>query len=263
MLSSQLQGTATQSTQQESRPLSPKSSVIQNRETEADSKDLSFEEDCIGALGRVTDANLENLPAETLGCKVMELAKEIEIMRQKSNNLQGKISGRMKKNLRVIQEGIMVLVGKALASGDPAILKMQNKELIVRTRELERENGRLKDRLRQSLGGADSPIRKRKVEKATSPKAVHMEETQTEEEGGVTEGGSATYPAQAAPAAPPPKPQRPLRAPRAVTVVRDPVRSDPDVLSDMEKVYSRQIEELVALRRLEREREKEERSREK
>lgn len=254
--SSQPQETAISKDTQEARPLSPKSSAILSRQTEADARDLSYEESCIGSLGGVSDANLENLSVEALGNRVMELTKEIETMRQKCHNIQGKISGHMKKNLRTIQEGVFVLVGKALATGDPAILKMQNKELIVRNRELERENGRLKDRLRQSQGGADSPIRKRKVEKALSPRAVYMQETQTEEEGGVTDRGGALYQAQAAPAAPLPMPQRRPRTLRAPIAVEDPDRSDQDVLPDVEKVISRQIDELVALRRLEREKKK-------
>lgn len=51
------------------------------------------------------------------------------------------------------------------AVGDPHFLRMRNTELTTRMKEVEKENVRLKDQVRKATPGADSPPRKKKVEK--------------------------------------------------------------------------------------------------
>lgn len=86
-------------------------------------------------------------------------------MRKKSKNLHGKFSGDMKSFLAKIKEGAALLVVRSEAVGDPQFLRMRNTELTTRLREVEKENGWLKEQARKTSPGADSPLRKRKVEK--------------------------------------------------------------------------------------------------
>lgn len=54
---------------------------------------------------------------------------EIEDIRLKSNNIQGKLSGHIKRNVLKLKEIVHSLVGKAEAAGDPLFLRMRNSEL--------------------------------------------------------------------------------------------------------------------------------------
>lgn len=53
---------------------------------------------------------LDRVEASELGERILEWARELEFLRAKCSNLQGGISGKMKKNIRTIQEGISMLV---------------------------------------------------------------------------------------------------------------------------------------------------------
>lgn len=86
-------------------------------------------------------------------------------MRKKSKNLHGKFSGDMKSLLAKIKEGAALLVVRSEAVGDPQFLRMRNTELTTRLKEVEKENGWLKEQARKTSPGADSPLRKRKVER--------------------------------------------------------------------------------------------------
>lgn len=94
-----------------------------------------------------------------------EWANQIEDMRSKSKNLHGKFSGAIKNLLVKIKEGTALLVVRSEAVGDPHFLRMRNTELTTRMKEVEKENARLKEQVRKASPGADSPSRKKKIEK--------------------------------------------------------------------------------------------------
>lgn len=57
--------------------------------------------------------------------------EELDEMRVKSGNLQGQISGQMKKRIASVREAVNTLTGRADACGNAAFLKMRNAELTV------------------------------------------------------------------------------------------------------------------------------------
>lgn len=93
----------------------------------------------------VGNVGLDVLSASTLGAKINEWVDEIEEIRCKSKNLQGKLNGMMKIKLNKIKEAVVSLIMKAEASGDPAFLRMRNKELNIKVKNLEKENRKLKE----------------------------------------------------------------------------------------------------------------------
>lgn len=108
----------------------------------------------------VKDIGLNLLNAATLGTKAMEWVDEVEDMRGKSKNIQGRVSGLMKVKLNRIKEAILSLVLKAEASGDLSFLKMRNVELTTKIKTLEGENVTLKEELkRRKQNGNMGPVR--------------------------------------------------------------------------------------------------------
>lgn len=103
----------------------------------------------------VGDIGLDVLSAAALGVQVAQWADELEDMRSRSKNLQGRISGLMKIKISRIKEAIITLVTKAEATGDPTFLRMRNAELSTRLKVIEKENSKLKDQLRRPSHNRD------------------------------------------------------------------------------------------------------------
>lgn len=121
--------------------------------------------DCISDNER--DA-LERVEASELGETILEWARELEYLRAKCGNLQGRISGRMKLNITRIQEGVSMLVSRVAIKGDPTFLRIKNKELEAKVKELTREKERLEERARRlSPCKESSPLRKHKIVSAS------------------------------------------------------------------------------------------------
>lgn len=97
----------------------------------------------------VGEVGMDVLSAASLGIKINEWADEIEEMRGKSKNLQGKVSGLMKIKINRIKEAVISLVMKAEAVGDPTFLRMRNKELDIKLKNMEKENIILKENIKK------------------------------------------------------------------------------------------------------------------
>lgn len=96
---------------------------------------------------------------------ILEWTRELECLRAKCKNIQGKINRRMKRNIVRIQEGISVLISRVTVTGDPVFLRMRHREMAVRIKELERENERLEDRIKRMLSPSSEsfPLRRFKT----------------------------------------------------------------------------------------------------
>lgn len=62
------------------------------------------------------DEDLEDMNSSKLGDKILEWTREIESLRKKSKNLQGGISGRMKRNFGKILEGVSLLTSRVVTA---------------------------------------------------------------------------------------------------------------------------------------------------
>ncbi|CAL1671612.1 unnamed protein product [Lasius platythorax] len=72
---------------------------------------------------------LRAMGATAAGSLGLECIDEVENERKNSPNINGQVSGRMKKKLKRAKKIINTLVYKAEASGDPALLRLKNREL--------------------------------------------------------------------------------------------------------------------------------------
>lgn len=90
------------------------------------------------------------MSAATLGACAMEWAGDLEDCRAKSRNIQGSVSGAMKRNIAKLKDVICTLVGKAEASGDPSFLRVQLCKLSRQVKML-KENTSMKVTLDESL----------------------------------------------------------------------------------------------------------------
>lgn len=203
----------------------------------------------------------ERMTAPQLAEEILQYAVEIEEDRKRCSNLKGSISGNLKRNAQNIQDGVMALAAKAIATGDPLILKIQNKELIVRIKELEKEVERLKDRLRHSPS-VDSPPRKRKIERLAASKE---ESRYIESSGQETKVGKEGWEITKSPErvdTPPPLPQRIPRKMRqdeseqSTDNVNIMINKEISMSKIRERTITRKIEELIEERRREREKRK-------
>lgn len=89
-------------------------------------KDTPEMEESPGKHGKpkgMFDHDLEDMSSEVLGDAIQEWADIIEDIRSKSKNMQGRLSGMMKKSVAQIKEGTALLVARSTASGDPKFLR--------------------------------------------------------------------------------------------------------------------------------------------
>lgn len=131
-------------------------------------KDTPEQEEKVGVHGEpkgVVAHVLEDMSSPVLGGAIQEWADSIEDIRAKSRNIQGRLSGELKRHVARIKEGAALLVVRLDATGDPQFLRMRNTELVARLREMENENSRLKEMLRKKSPGVPSSPRRKKVEK--------------------------------------------------------------------------------------------------
>lgn len=70
-----------------------------------------------------------HMAASAAGALALDWLTEVEEIRKKTTNMQGRLSGQMKRNVLKLKEVVLSLVGKAEAAGDPLFLKMRNSEL--------------------------------------------------------------------------------------------------------------------------------------
>lgn len=126
---------------------------------------LSQRQSCIGNTDNLSVNKREILDCvevSELGETILECTRELECLRSKCGNLQGNISGRMKRNIIRIQEGISTLVSRIAVTGDSTYLRIRNNEMKGRIKELEKENVRLEERVKKLLSPSkNSPSRGR------------------------------------------------------------------------------------------------------
>ncbi|KMQ85466.1 hypothetical protein RF55_15972 [Lasius niger] len=79
---------------------------------------------------------LRALGATAAGSLALECIDDVEDERKNSPNINGQVSGRMKRKLIRAKKVINTLVYKAEASGDPALLRLKNRELTEKVQRL-------------------------------------------------------------------------------------------------------------------------------
>lgn len=89
----------------------------------------------------------------------LDCLTNVESMRAKSKNLQGGVSGKMRRDLDRAKEMINTLIYKSEAAGDPSFLKMKNRELTGQVRRYELEEVR-KDRKVEELTAIVADLKK-------------------------------------------------------------------------------------------------------
>lgn len=88
--------------------------------------------------------DLRIMGATNVGALGLDCLDRIESMRARSKNLQGGFSGKMRRDLEKAKDVINTLIFKSEASGDPAYLKIKNRELLDEMKKL-----KMKDTLRE------------------------------------------------------------------------------------------------------------------
>lgn len=81
---------------------------------------------------------------QTLGDRLINWLKEIDEMRGKSRNLQGGISGAMKRNIRLSILAVQDIVTRSDQQGDSSYLRSMNAEITAELRQTNRDKDRLK-----------------------------------------------------------------------------------------------------------------------
>lgn len=76
--------------------------------------------------------DLRSMGTIGVGSIGLDCLANVESMRAKSKNLQGEVSGKMRRDLDRAKEVINTLIYKSEAAGDPSFLKMKNRELTGR-----------------------------------------------------------------------------------------------------------------------------------
>lgn len=110
---------------------------VNGRDHKRKYKDLTSDEESMSDLimlsGAEDDApsELDNMHVEDIGERVIGWIEVLECMRRKSLNLNGKISGNMKKLFERLKYAVSLLITRSEAKGDPLYLAQRNKELNV------------------------------------------------------------------------------------------------------------------------------------
>lgn len=82
----------------------------------------------------------ENMTAPKIGSVAIEWLNDIELIRKKCGNIQGRLSGHIKDRVAGIKEIIKNLIRKAECKGDPSILRTRNVKLTADLKALKGEN---------------------------------------------------------------------------------------------------------------------------
>lgn len=80
------------------------------------------------------------LGASAVGVAAIKSLQIVEDERVNNPNINGTAGGRMKKRLRTAMDAINTLVYKAEASGNPAFLRVKNRELLKQIEKLKTED---------------------------------------------------------------------------------------------------------------------------
>lgn len=120
------------------------------------------EDERIARADLIGPADMAAMAASALGSIGLEWLAELDECRLKSNNLNGRISGRMKSRFIKLGDVIFTLVGKAEAGGDPSYLRRRTTELTKQLRDLQRDHGGILIELQDSrkrIKGLENRIR--------------------------------------------------------------------------------------------------------
>ncbi|CAL1672758.1 unnamed protein product [Lasius platythorax] len=98
--------------------------------------------------------------ATAAGSLGLECINNVESERKNSPNINGQVSGRMKKKLKRAKKIINTLVYKAEASGNPALLRLKNRELTDEVQSLKLNEVVIKRELEDMRSLVDSLRRK-------------------------------------------------------------------------------------------------------
>lgn len=103
------------------------------------SHDLPFDD--------LPDMDVNTLSTIDLGDTAVQWLEEVDALRRKSSNLQGRVSGQMRDRVRRTQDVVSALVVRAEAKGDPIQLKNKNlalsDSLYAEKKNLRKEGSRL------------------------------------------------------------------------------------------------------------------------
>ncbi|XP_070162539.1 uncharacterized protein [Polyergus mexicanus] len=116
----------TDSDSNKARKMHKKSLDSKNRTNES-SVILSSDDEEVGR--DFAPQELRIMRANSVGAMGLDYLANIESMRSKSRNLQGGISGKMRKDIEKTKDVINTLIYKSEAAGDPSYLRLRNKEL--------------------------------------------------------------------------------------------------------------------------------------
>lgn len=118
-------------------------------------------------------------PAVEIGASAIEWIEDVEEIRKKCGNIQGGLSGHMRRRILAVKATVKMLMDKTADLGDPSYLRRRNLELSGDLRMAEKEISRLKntvkdlqavvEELKASIREMKSPVAKVTREKATSP----------------------------------------------------------------------------------------------
>lgn len=114
------------------------------------------------ALAEVVGLDIASMPSHSLGSTAMEWINEVENGRKRSRNIQGGISGMMKRNLEQARDAIAALMIRAQEKGDQWYLRMENKEQHTQILALRKEVAELREQmedLRKQLAENPPPPR--------------------------------------------------------------------------------------------------------
>lgn len=114
------------------------------------------------ALAGVVGVNMASMPSHSLDATAMEWINEVEDGRKRSRNIQGAISGMMKRNLEQARDAIATLMMRAEEKGDQWYLRSENKEKHAQILALRKEVADLRElveELRKQLMEKPPPIR--------------------------------------------------------------------------------------------------------
>lgn len=134
-----------------------------------------------------TDAKrkkLQEKSSEDLARIAAEWLEELDVLRAKSSNLQGPVSGQMKKRLRGMGKVIEIFMERNEATGDVLFLRERNRELEAQVRASKMSE----DRVREDLASAEEEIRKLKREARELRERMGSESPSREADGRTAEG---------------------------------------------------------------------------
>lgn len=88
---------------------------------------------------------LADAPSAEVGASAIEWIEDIEEIRKGSSNLNGALSGHIRKRTLALKTTVRLLMEKAAEQGNPAYLRKRNQELSSDLRVAQQEISRLKN----------------------------------------------------------------------------------------------------------------------